>query len=68
MKKKHRILITGGTGSFGQAFITDLLKKTPDIERIVIFSRDEFKQSEMRKKFNEKKISGIEIFSWRYKR
>jgi UDP-N-acetylglucosamine 4,6-dehydratase (inverting) len=40
------ILITGGTGSFGKAFARFLLEST-DIERLVIFSRDELKQFEM---------------------
>ena len=42
------ILITGGTGSFGKAFVSSLLKYKKDrYERIVIFSRDELKQWEM---------------------
>jgi len=41
-----RILITGGTGSFGKHFISYLLKET-DASSIVIFSRDELKQSEL---------------------
>jgi UDP-N-acetylglucosamine 4,6-dehydratase len=41
-----RILITGGTGSFGKHFISYLLKHT-DSKSIVIFSRDELKQSEL---------------------
>ena len=41
------ILITGGTGSFGKKFTETILKKFPDIEKIAIFSRDEFKQFEM---------------------
>ena len=41
------ILVTGGTGSFGKAFLTEVLRESgPD--RVVIFSRDELKQSEMR--------------------
>ena len=40
------ILITGGTGSFGQAFVRDLLSHNY-IERIVVFSRGEHKQAEM---------------------
>jgi UDP-N-acetylglucosamine 4,6-dehydratase len=39
--KKSRILITGGTGSFGKQFVRTLLERAPDIERLVIFSRDE---------------------------
>jgi UDP-N-acetylglucosamine 4,6-dehydratase len=41
------ILITGGTGSFGKAFLQDLLNHH-DPRRVVIFSRDELKQYEMR--------------------
>jgi UDP-N-acetylglucosamine 4,6-dehydratase (inverting) len=38
------ILITGGTGSFGKKFTETILENYPEIERIVIFSRDEYKQ------------------------
>ena len=41
------ILITGGTGSFGKKFIKTILNTHPEIERIVIYSRDEFKQFTM---------------------
>lgn len=41
------VLITGGTGTFGKAFITTILAKYPNLERVVVFSRDEFKQFEM---------------------
>ena len=44
------ILITGGTGSFGQAFVRTLLDGHPDVERIVVYSRDELKQYEMAQK------------------
>lgn len=47
MLSDQSILITGGTGSFGQAFVRRLLTQHPDIRRIVIFSRDELKQFEM---------------------
>lgn len=43
------ILITGGTGSFGFAFTEFLLKNTK-VKKIIIFSRDEFKQSKMNDK------------------
>lgn len=45
------ILITGGTGSFGQALVARLLRDAPQVERIVVFSRDELKQYEMSQKF-----------------
>ena len=41
-----KILITGGTGSFGRQFVRTVLRKT-DPARLVIFSRDELKQHEM---------------------
>jgi UDP-N-acetylglucosamine 4,6-dehydratase (inverting) len=41
------ILITGGTGSFGKKFVETVLKLHPEIERVVIYSRDEFKQFNM---------------------
>ena len=46
-----RILITGGTGSFGKAFIAIVLERFPDIKRIVVYSRDELKQWELQQKF-----------------
>ena len=46
-----RILITGGTGSFGKAFIARVLKRFPDISRVVVFSRDELKQWELQQQF-----------------
>lgn len=48
MKKAKSILITGGTGSFGKQFIKTILKDYKNFERIIIFSRDELKQHEMR--------------------
>ena len=47
-----QILITGGTGSFGRAFIQELLRSELP-SRIVIFSRDELKQYEMREEFDD---------------
>ena len=46
------ILVTGGTGSFGKAFITELLKNH-NPKRVVIYSRDELKQWEVRQLFND---------------
>ena len=56
------ILITGGTGSFGQAFIKQLLKEYPKIKRLVIFSRDELKQDHMRAIYPETKYKNIRYF------
>ena len=47
MFKNKSILVTGGTGSFGKAFIKKILKKYPNFKRLVVFSRDELKQFEM---------------------
>lgn len=38
------ILVTGGTGSFGNAFIKRILSDYPQLERVIILSRDEYKQ------------------------
>ncbi|TFD81604.1 UDP-N-acetylglucosamine 4,6-dehydratase (inverting) [Cryobacterium sp. Sr8] len=46
------ILITGGTGSLGKALIAELLA-SGDVRRLVIFSRDELKQLEVRRMFND---------------
>ena len=46
------ILITGGTGSFGKAFVETVLRHKPDIRRLVVFSRDELKQFEMQQRFS----------------
>lgn len=47
MLKFNSILVTGGTGSFGKAFISTILEDYPHVERIVVYSRDELKQYEM---------------------
>ncbi len=51
-----KILVTGGTGSFGNAFVSSTLKKFPNV-KIVIYSRDEIKQWEMAHEYkNDKRI------------
>ena len=52
--KNKIILITGGTGSFGHAMTVNLLNMKP--KEIRIFSRDEKKQDDMRKNFNNQKL------------
>ncbi len=59
---KNSYLITGGTGSFGKAFIKKLLKKKTKINRLVIFSRDEFKQSEMESIYPRKYFPFMRFF------
>ena len=48
------ILVTGGTGSFGRKF-TEIIFKRFKPKKVIIFSRDEFKQFEMSKSFPEEK-------------
>ena len=48
----NKILITGGTGSFGNHFVNKILNSKKYSE-IRIFSRDEKKQDEMRKKYEQ---------------
>ena len=55
MLQNTSVMITGGTGSFGQAFIKRLLEKD-EVRKIIVFSRDELKQYEMRTKFSSPKI------------
>ena len=57
-----RILITGGTGSFGRNFLKYTLKKFPDIKRLIVFSRDELKQWELQEKFSPEKYPGLRYF------
>ena len=57
-----RLLITGGTGSFGKAFIARVLERFPDIQRIVIYSRDELKQWELQQQFPGDRYSQLRFF------
>lgn len=56
------LLITGGSGSFGQAFVARLLRDFPGIGRIVVFSRDELKQFEMAHRFPASKHPQLRFF------
>jgi UDP-N-acetylglucosamine 4,6-dehydratase len=57
-----RVLITGGTGSFGKAFIAETLKRYPQIERLVIYSRDELKQWELQQYYPEPDFPQLRFF------
>ena len=59
--KNKTVLITGGTGTFGQAFAKTLLN-FQKIKKVIIFSRDELKQSEMALKFPLSKYPKIRFF------
>lgn len=60
--KNKSILITGGTGTFGVGLIKYIIKKKLNFKRVVIFSRDEFKQSEMMKIFSPEKHQFLRFF------
>jgi len=62
MLNNKSVLITGGTGSFGKKLTERLLNKYPKINRLIIFSRDELKQYEIKKKIDTKKYSCLRFF------
>jgi UDP-N-acetylglucosamine 4,6-dehydratase len=55
------ILITGGTGSFGQCFVQNVLERYKP-KRLVIYSRDELKQSEMQQRFDPREHRCLRYF------
>ena len=62
MLNGKKILVTGGTGSFGKKFIEMALQKFPDIKRLVIYSRDELKQFEMAQLYPNDKYPQVRFF------
>jgi UDP-N-acetylglucosamine 4,6-dehydratase len=62
MLQSKSIMVTGGTGSFGKAFVKTVLERYPDIKRLVVYSRDELKQSEMNEEFSGSKYAGLRYF------
>jgi len=57
------ILITGGTGSFGKKFLDKILQKKNNFRKIIVFSRDEYKQHILKKKFsNNKNFKKLRFF------
>lgn len=65
MFEGKRILVTGGTGSFGNVFVRRMIEQY-NFERLIIFSRDEFKQYQMKKQlieeYGEEKIKRLRFF------
>ncbi len=57
-----RVLLIGGTGSFGKEFTRIVLDRFPKIKRLVIYSRDELKQFEMAQEFPPEKYSAMRYF------
>ncbi len=56
------VLITGGTGSLGKALTAHILKQSPQIKRLVIFSRDEQKQFEMAQEYPSSEFPQLRFF------
>lgn len=56
------VLITGGTGSFGKKFVEVVLKKYPNVKKLIVYSRDELKQYEMSQVFPESKYPAMRYF------
>mgnify|MGYP001284670796 CR=1 FL=1 len=62
MLSDKSVLITGGTGSLGQALVKEILHRWPEIKRLVVFSRDELKQYDMRQKFPADEFPSLRFF------
>ena len=60
--KNKSILVTGGTGSFGKKFVSEVLKYHSEIKKLVVFSRDELKQFEMSKIYSPEKFKKLRYF------
>lgn len=56
------ILITGGTGSFGKAFIKTVLNRWPDVKKLIVYSRDEQKQFVMAHELPVSKYPAMRFF------
>ena len=58
--KNKTVLITGATGSFGKFFLKEIINKHfKEINKIIVFSRDELKQLDLRNEFNNKENNKI---------
>lgn len=62
MLNNQSVLITGGTGSFGKQFVQTILTRYPKVKRIVIYSRDELKQFELKQKYPHDKYPQLRFF------
>ena len=58
--KNKSVLITGGTGSFGTKILSTLIRQ--NLKKIVIFSRDELKQSQLQEKYPKDKHKNLRYF------
>ncbi|MEZ9665366.1 UDP-N-acetylglucosamine 4,6-dehydratase (inverting) [Vibrio cyclitrophicus] len=62
MLNNKAVLITGGTGSFGKQFIKTILSQYPEVKKIIIFSRDELKQFELRQHYPRQEFPQLRFF------
>jgi len=62
MLNNKAVLITGGTGSFGKQFIKTILDRYPKVKKIIIYSRDELKQSELKLKYPSDRYPQLRFF------
>ena len=62
MLNRKSVLITGGTGSFGKQFIKTIIDRYPKYKKIIIYSRDELKQSELKRSYPENVFPNIRFF------
>ena len=62
MLNNKSVLITGGTGSFGKKFVETILRDYPQVKKIIIYSRDELKQFELKQKYPGHKYPQLRFF------
>nr|BCN21831.1 putative epimerase [Vibrio cholerae] len=62
MLNNKTVLITGGTGSFGKQFIKTILERYSEVKKIIIFSRDELKQFELKQHYPDKDYPQLRFF------
>lgn len=62
MLNNKSVLITGGTGSFGKKFVETILRDYPQVKKIIVYSRDELKQFEMKQDYPEHKHPQMRYF------
>ena len=62
MFQNKTVLVTGGTGSFGKEVVKTFINNKIKINKLIVFSRDELKQFEMKKSFSEKQFKFLRYF------
>lgn len=62
MLNNKAVLITGGTGSFGKQFIKTILTRYSDVKKIIIYSRDELKQFEIKQMYPHRDFPQLRFF------